>query len=97
MSQPIFLQDEAGFDTVYEALIDAGYSPRSYSGRGMYGESCVGLALESETDLLKVGAALGERLAQRSFRTDSLGMGIIAYWPREKWQEDYVEGEGDDY
>lgn len=38
------------FNTLCEIIESAGYSPRSYSGRGMYGEQCVGFV--TDTNLL---------------------------------------------
>lgn len=75
---------------------DAGYEPRGYSGRFMFGLECLGVSLERDTtpmaffaDLLEQVAAVGEledQLAELSFmmretRTDQLGLGTIVYWP----------------
>jgi hypothetical protein len=57
-------------------LRNAGYRPRSYSGRGMFGAECVGVSL-----------ARGERLtvAASGASLDALGMGTIAYWRSHPW------------
>ena len=81
-------------DSIYEALIESGYSPRSYSGRGMYGKKCVALSVKDETALLKVGAALGD-LAETRACTDGLGRGLIVYWPSQAWLPEYVSDEDD--
>lgn len=62
-----------------EAIKAADLRPRSYSGRGMYGERCVGVSLDY------LGQADGLPLS--GSRTDSLGLGIILYWPSAKWPE----------
>ena len=53
-----------------------------YSGRGMYGETCVGLVVEDTADLLATGfAAAEEGIDYRALpkRTDSMGRSIIVY------------------
>lgn len=57
-------------------LLNAGYQPRSYSGRGMFGRECVGVSLDRFQELT-VGA--------RTATYDSLGLGRIAYWPGHSW------------
>jgi hypothetical protein len=34
------------FNTLIEIIEEAGYTPYSYSGRGMYGDSCVGFTTD---------------------------------------------------
>lgn len=68
----------------------------SYSGRGMYGSACFGIVFESESAVFRFMAAAGRTEADRehderpgfdsisfarSARTDSMGHGVIAYWP----------------
>ena len=65
-----------------------------YSGRGMYGATCIGVTLRSVADLYTLGVALAssdEDLADRlgEPHTDDLGMGIIAYWP--KWDAEVID------
>jgi hypothetical protein len=76
-------------NTVFEALVEAGFKPRSYSGRCMYGDHCVSVSLDDDTDLLKVGCALGPDFLHEPVQTDSMGRGIVVYWPQQKWQEAY--------
>ena len=40
------------------AALDQEWEVRSYSGRGMFGEQCVGVSLESDRDLVRLGAVL---------------------------------------
>jgi hypothetical protein len=81
--------------SIYEALAEAGYAPRSYSGRGMYGSSCVAVVVKAETELLKIGAALGSGLAGEPVRTDSLGFGTVVYWPEADWLPEYGSDDED--
>ena len=82
-----------------------GFRARRYSGRAMYGRECVGVDLNHAGDLFRVGVELG-RLAYeqgraeddvlgdlRSPRTDSMGMGMIAYWPDVEWPAGEPEDE----
>ena len=58
----------------------------NYSGRGMYGETC--LAFHGNVNLMEFGVIAGDvlgleaafRLSQR-FKTDSLGNGSVVYFP----------------
>jgi hypothetical protein len=56
--------------------------PYAYSGRNMYGRSCLGINLRSTADLFLLGYALSD--AYRDVQmpmTDSMGRGIVVYWP----------------
>jgi hypothetical protein len=58
-----------------------------YSGRGMYGNVCVGIVA---SDLLELGAAIAETVEDEELRkellsnsrTDSMGYDTIVYWTR---------------
>jgi hypothetical protein len=63
------------------ALHDAGYEPRSYSGRGMNGKQCVGV---SATSAFGIGAALEDITAPEPCQ-DQLGKRYIFYWPAYEW------------
>lgn len=77
---------------------------RSYSGRNMYGATCVGVALQHVGELFSLGAAMAdcasddqvEQLVEMSPVTDQLGMGIIAYWPNIEWDKSIVRDERED-
>lgn len=63
---------------------------RDYSGRGMFGASCVGVACggrdgPSEGEVLQ--AVKGVKGALSPSR-DSLGMGSIVYWPNARLEEE---------
>lgn len=70
-----------------EALREAGYEPYPYSGRMMYGRRCVAVDLGSSGELFKLGYDLGVHGADEPGRptTDSMGLGIVAYWPSSEW------------
>lgn len=68
-------------EDLIEALDNAGYDHRAYSGRAMYGKQCVGVNLENDIDLWRLARDLID-LEIGPPKTDSMGLGIIAYWPR---------------
>ena len=89
---------------VLSACRDLDLEVRSYSGRGMYGRSCVGVDCGRNTHqvLAQIVIALAERgddgletaahLADDgAVATDSLGMGSILYFPRLPWVEEETE------
>jgi hypothetical protein len=80
---------------VFQGLIEeAGFETRSYSGRGMYGKTCLGVDLEGGNlgrllgDLVEMTATSddpGEAVeivaeGLRSMQTDSMGRGMIVYF-----------------
>ncbi len=82
-----------------EILEDAGYELRSYSGRGMFGDTCVGFIIDASDSLLTVGAELADSVYEiderasllrviRGAKTDSMGLSTIVYFPRMKWEGD---------
>lgn len=50
----------------------------NYSGRGMYGKTCVGIVCEDATKCIEEAAVRGFRGA----KTDSMGRDTIVYWPK---------------
>ena len=75
-----------------DVIENAGYETRSYSGRGMYGKSCLGVqtdnVIDTLVDILHWAFGEGEdglfydtAKALRSAKTDSMGMGSIIYFP----------------
>lgn len=73
-------------------------SVRSYSGRGMYGRQCVAISGEYINPFV-VALLLAERAPLHGIDvidipvpdTDSLGRGIVVYWPQVEWPEGRVE------
>lgn len=49
----------------------------SYSGRGMFGRTCVGIECDSSQEVIEEAASRGLRGAA----VDNLGLGWIVYWP----------------
>lgn len=62
-----------------------------YSGRGMYGDTCIGFDVDSLAELVRIGAVAQQLFGDdnpelvhalaRGARTDSMGLGSIVYWP----------------
>lgn len=65
------------FETLCARIKRQGGEPRSYSGRGMYGHRCVGVDMDYEE----------QYELPRGYSMDSMGMGVIAYWPSVEWKE----------
>jgi hypothetical protein len=74
---------------------------RSYSGRGMYGKSCVGIVCNSVGTIARLIAYAtveactsdeGEDFADAvsGMHTDSMGSSIIFYWPSQEWSEEFA-------
>jgi len=85
-------------DQFKEAVWDAGLDADSdiywdYSGKGMYGASCLGITC-TEGELLEFVAYLARLDDQldldwlRGVRSDSMGMSSIFYFPSLKFQEE---------
>lgn len=76
-----------------QTLMDAGYEPRAYSGRGMYGRQCI-----SVTTGERVHSVLADIIACcedvdaasdmiRGASTDNMGLDHVIYWPSVTWPE----------
>ncbi len=87
--------------SVMTVLSDLGIEARSYSGRGMYGASCIGVDCDHQSPF-QVLAQLVIGLTQLAdaddeasdhftrdgaVQTDSMGRGSIVYFPRLPWLE----------
>ena len=68
-------------ERLIEKLEDAGFEPRAYSGRSMYGKECV--AVSGRISEYEVGQAVGKGFGKPL--TDSMGLGIVVYWPNHEW------------
>lgn len=74
--------------TLIRALEDLDLEPCSYSGRGMYGQKCVGVPTDNITEFtlgVWLALALGEEANQLHARVDGLGRGMIVYFPSVSW------------
>ena len=78
------MKTEQQVKALIDALEDAGYDPCAYSGRGMYGKECVALRGDN-INLWEVARSLPEDLNVPEPRTDSMGLGIVIYWPSYEW------------
>lgn len=93
-----------------QAIEEAGYEARSYSGRGMYGAYCVGVTCgrnEAFSLGVKVAMALQatgeedaessvEALADLRVATDSMGHDMIVYFPGVAWVDAESEEEDEE-
>ena len=75
-----------------EALKNAGYIPRSYYGRGMYGKPRV--AIVTDDGAFKVAVLVMAELPEdfdtymiENAEQDSMGRSTVIYWPDVKWEE----------
>jgi len=94
-----------------EVIESAGYDARSYSGRGMYGRTCVGVTTDDSSftlaaklvreafDLLGDDEAyrFADDLADLSVSEDAMGLSTIVYFPRVAWPADEDGDEEDDH
>lgn len=59
-----------------------------YSGRCMFGTTCVAVDISTIEDLFRLGMQLGEAGVEvRAPRVDNMGKGAVAYWPELKTRE----------
>ena len=77
-------------DSLQDACDDEGVDLRTeYSGRGMYGKTCIGIVADGLGALMRTvhtlsedsrGEALAEAMRDADPATDSMGMSTIYYW-----------------
>lgn len=80
-------------------LESIGWRPMRYSGRGMYGKSCLGVQLDTVGQLFVLGYQLGEGTSNPTYiphapKLDNLGHGVIAYWPDVAWITEEEQADG---
>jgi|WetSurMetagenome_2_1015567.scaffolds.fasta_scaffold1253267_2 hypothetical protein len=63
-------------ENLQRRLENAGIKTRSYSGRGMYGATCLAATAKRAEDIY---AVIPKRHV-RTARTDSMGLDVVAYW-----------------
>ncbi len=96
-----------------ELFEDAQYAPWGYTGRGMRGDAdCLAVSTDSASEAVTVILDVVQACAEngtaedvvelvnllRGSRTESLGRGIVVYWPDIAWMdcgEETDEGEGE--
>lgn len=69
-------------DAIHDVADQFNTRPRSYSGRGMNGKRCWAIASQDHTATEVIEAAAQKGLT--GARSDSLGLGVIVYWPHLK-------------
>lgn len=75
-------------ESQYETFADIvlayeGYPRSDYSGRGMFGQTCLGADFDSEYEWMECLDELKESFPEitwNSFSTDSMGLGRVYYW-----------------
>jgi hypothetical protein len=83
---------DAQLDTINEAYWDNSNSEENevrtgYSGRGMYGKTCIAFTVKDIKELVRVLCAVNAEDAElagkllAAFQTDSMGRDLIAYFP----------------
>lgn len=78
-------------ESFQELLERLGMEPEEYSGRGMFGASCLSIITNDPVrEALRIGyqAGLAQIEPPKSIRSDQLGTGWILYWPRVEYKEE---------
>lgn len=81
-----------------QLLEAADYEVEAYSGRAMYGDEYISVNIDNDAELVKLGAKLMDHaidmdcadelmIVLRTTRTESLGRGLVVYWPSQKWED----------
>ena len=83
--------------TIKRLFKRAGYKSRRYSGRGMYGRSCLGVNIDRGTTLFEVAVDLCEaggshgvaicRALVPLAEEDDNGFGTVLYFPGIEWPQ----------
>ena len=86
VSVPVQDENRIAVKVAEEVIDELNIPPQSYSGRFMYGKTCLGFTCKSsqQEELLEIALRHG----LRGFRTDSMGRDIIVYWPDTPWSEE---------
>ncbi len=88
-----------------EMLESAGYDCRSYSGRGMFGQTCLGVSCEigelfqailGEVNETNLDSLWSLQKTFREMKTDSMGRGTIVYFPDVEFSDNNSEEEDSD-
>jgi hypothetical protein len=87
-----------------EVIQGAGFETRDYSGRGMYGKYCLGVDLDTTSGFISTvgryvrGEDDEDEIMRKldSYSSDSMGLGIIVYWPSVPY-EGSEDDEDDEY
>lgn len=80
------IDSETFYEAISQADLERDSVTTSYSGRGMFGEECVGVVADNMSEVFLFMAAFGsigddwDLLATKA-RTDDMGKGVIVYFP----------------
>jgi hypothetical protein len=91
-------KEEEDVKQFIEALEEGGWETRSYSGRSMFGRTCVSVR-DSGDGFEKASAwEIAKHLFSEQYdgkfdsvpepQQDQLGLGIVLYWPYYEWPKD---------
>lgn len=87
-------------ETIQDLISDIdGAELRSYSGRGMYGKQCLGIDMDSMSDAFRFALMVQDEdlsVALSNPCFDSMGLGIIVYFPNVEAPEGIEDDEDDD-
>lgn len=97
-------------ERVRELFEDAQYGAHGYSGRAMYGDVCLAVTTDSPSEAVTVILDVIQACAEngtaedvvelvnmlRGSRTDSMGRGVVVYWPDISWAECGGDGTDED-
>lgn len=73
-------------ENVLQAIGEDARIDSAYSGRGMYGEICFALRVPNSSEAHRAIEQASQR-GLNGARTDSMGRGIVVYWPSVKGDE----------
>lgn len=88
--------------TLQEFLEENGYETRSYSGRAMFGKTCLAVTVSDPVIAAQnIGYGIGVHSEQvedelrsvKAIRWDQMGLQYILYWPYEKYTDSDTETE----
>ena len=77
--------------SIQSILEENGFETYSYSGRGMYGKSCLAITVSHPNKMFNIGVILGENMDDASdieVKYDNLGMDYVLYFPYESFVEE---------
>lgn len=81
--------------------MDVGVKVRSYSGRGMFGKTCLGVVVRRGDELrflVELGYAIKEAdgVIPERMNQDSMGLDSIIYFPSVSYDDSSVDDDDDD-
>lgn len=100
---------KAFIEVLEDVAMQRGGTVEDYSGRGMYGKRCVAFLPDDEyLNAFDLGVEVADRARDAGFpirdipgaSTDSMGRGIVVYFPSAEWPEGLgrpSEEEGEKY